>query len=284
MAKDHDRDARGLDKKHKQVGGSTDGGACLSRHDAARHPGPEGRLKEHSCNYRWQAFKKAESRKNTYRWTKARRAGLKVDSHGKVVLRARCKSGFITRAAPTGGEWDVTTDPNFLTSCNLPYWHEAHHILPNAEFRGAIANVGKGTPVAPYYVKLIRGGLLKEKYNLNYMVNMIILPMEQRIAAALGLPRHRFSSEVFSHQAYSNSVRVRLDEIFGPIQQQVQAHRSADYKACKKDLESLSDELYASIIRAGKKMGGAELDSIPPEELGAAPAAPATSISAGAPP
>lgn len=270
---DHDKDAKALDKKHKQVKKSTEGGACLSRHDAARAPGKNGKLKEHSCNHRWQAFKKAETKKLTYKWTKRRRDAL-GGAGAKVKVVARCKSGWVTATVPQGDEWDVPTDPNFLTSCNRPYWHEAHHVVPNAEFRSAIAEVGQGTRLAPYYVKLIRGGLLKEKYNLNHMINMIILPMEKRIAAALGLPRHRLSSEVFSHQAYSNNVRTRLDEIFGPVQKEVQAHRSADYKACKTDVEALSEDLYGKIIAAGKKLGGGALEEIPGEELGAAPTPP----------
>ena len=264
----HTYDAKDLGKKHKQVGGSTEGGACLSRHDAGRHPGPEGRLKEHSCNHRWQGYKKAVDNSSQYKWTKPKRD--KLGGSGRVKLPARCKSGWVTRTIPSGTEWDVETDPNFLTKCNRPYWHESHHIVPNGEFKGAISEVADGQPMRPYYVKLIRNGLLGESYNLNHKVNMIILPMPAKIAHALSLPRHRISAGVISHKAYSNNVRARLDKIFKPVQDEVKAHRSADYHSCKAYIEALSEDLYGKIVAAGKALGGGALDAMTPEQLGVA--------------
>jgi hypothetical protein len=140
--------------------------------------------------------------------------------------------------------------------------------VPNGEFKTAIAEAGEGTPMKPYYVKLIRNGLLGEKYNLNHKVNMIILPMWGKIANALGLPRHRLSSETFNHTTYSNHVRTRLDKIFKPVKDDVKDHRSSDYKACKRDLERLSSRLYKKIIAAGKTMSGGALDEMTPDQLG----------------
>jgi hypothetical protein len=261
----HTFDAKDLEKKHKKVDGKTDGGACLSRHDAGRAPGPDGELKKHSCNHRWQAVEKAKAEKDRYEWTPERRKAMGAGR--KIAMPARCKSGWLTRDVPTGAEWDVTTDPNFLTSCNRPYWHEAHHIVPNGEFKSAIASAGEGTAMRPYYVKLIRNGLLGESYNLNHKGNMVILPMWGRIAGALGLPRHRVTREKFNHSTYSSHVRTRLDEIFQPVQKDVKAHRSSDYKACKRDLERLSKRLYKKIVAAGKTMGGGALDEMTKKQL-----------------
>lgn len=262
----HTFDAKDLGKKHKQMKDETEGGACLSRHDGGRAPGPSGKLKQHSCNHRWQAFEKAKADADRYKWTPERRKAL--GPKPKIAMPARCKSGLLTRDVPTGAEWDVTTDPNFLTSCNRPYWHEAHHVVPNGEFKSAIADAGEGTAMRPYYVKLIRNGLLGESYNLNHKVNMILLPMWEKVAGALGLPRHRLSSETFNHAAYSNYVRTKLDKIFKPVKDDVKDHRSSDYKACKRDLEELSKDLYERILAAGKTMGGGALDEMTPDQLG----------------
>jgi A nuclease family of the HNH/ENDO VII superfamily with conserved AHH len=69
--------------------------------------------------------------------------------------------------------------------------HEAHHMVPNSELRGPIEDVGKDTPLEADLIRLIRGGLLNEGYNLNDKLNMIILPMCLPASKALGLPTHR---------------------------------------------------------------------------------------------
>ncbi|RKH10869.1 hypothetical protein D7V97_12655 [Corallococcus sp. CA053C] len=270
MSKDqHDWDEKNLTVKHKAIKGSTEGGACLNRHDGSREQNGKGVLKAVSCNHRWQGFKKALEEKATYNWP-----AYESLSHQKTFAMAlRARSGTRRVPAPNGENkaWDLTEEgKNFRTSCNVPFWHEAHHIVPNNVLKACIANVGDGKPLQVVYVKKVRSGLLKEKYNLNHKLNIILLPMDRSVARALKLPRHRLTAEHRSHRAYSNHVRVRLDKYLRPVQKAVQNHEGppADYNACKSDIEGLSEELYEKLVSAGRLMAsgdmkGDALDEIP---------------------
>lgn len=276
-ADQHNWDQNNLSGDHVQTG-TTEGGACLNRHEAGRAPGPTGKLKHHSCNYRWQAFEKARSDSGAYNWPKYKSA---FPDQKTLTMDVRSRSG--KRAVPVPGEkdWDVTaTGDNFQTTCNRPYWHEAHHVVPNSKLRESIAKVGDGQPLQIEYVKLIRSGLLRAKYNLNHKRNMIILPMDRRIALALALPRHRVSSDAFSHSAYSRRIGDRLDKIMQPVQKAVKAHQKAPpYTDVKSQIEALSEEMYEKIKAAGAAMqtsGGGALEDMPAESF-----APGTAPSEG---
>ncbi|PTL83418.1 AHH domain-containing protein [Vitiosangium sp. GDMCC 1.1324] len=253
--KQHNWDAKNLKGKHKPVPGSTDGGSCLNRHIADRHKGPEGVLKEHSCNYRWQGFKRALEDPKLYNWPRYKALCEQISRSPRLTMLARTVGGRMEVDAPKEGLWDVKDGgKNFRTSCNLPYWHESHHIIPDSNLTTAIAKLGAGTPYELEYKKLVRTGLLEESYNLNHTLNMIILPMDERIALTLGLPRHRISADTFSHNAYSEKVQIRLDALFNPVQEKLQNHEAPDYKFAKTQLEALSKELYPMIVLAGKLM------------------------------
>ena len=273
----HNWDDKNLKGKHKPVKGSTEGGACLNRHDGSREQNGRGALKAVSCNHRWQGFKKALEKQATYNWP----AYEALSKNKTLAMALRARSGTRRVPAPNGENkaWDVTAQGNnFRTSCNVPFWHEAHHLVPNSVLKSCIAKVGDGKPLQDVYVKKIRSGLLKEKYNLNHKLNMILLPMDKKVARALKLPRHRLTAEHRSHKAYSNHVRDKLKEYLKPVQKAVQKHEGppADYKACKALIEELSETLYEKILSAGKlmasgQMNGDALDEIPLSHLEEAP-------------
>ncbi|WIG94294.1 AHH domain-containing protein [Myxococcus sp. SDU36] len=273
----HNWDDKNLTVKHKVVRNSTEGGACLNRHDGSREQNGKGVLKAVSCNHRWQAFKKALETKATYNWP-AYEALSKQKTFAMVV---RARSGTRRVQAPNGENkaWDVTAEGhNFRTSCNVPFWHEAHHLVPNNVLKSCIAKVGEGQPLQMVYVKKVRSGLLREKYNLNHKVNMILLPMDEKVARALQLPRHRLTAEHRSHRAYRNHVRDKLKWYLVPVRAAVQKHEGppADYKACKLEIEALSSLLYDKIIAAGKLMAagtmkGDALDEIPASHFNKTP-------------
>ncbi|WP_434388728.1 AHH domain-containing protein [Melittangium boletus] len=269
----HSWDADNLPGKHMATRGDAstkkDAGACLNRHHGRRNR-VTGFLTKSSCNHRWQAFRRAlDEDKVKYNWPayesivdhvqktqggKTRRTIDLLSRTGKKIKRNRVPS----KDAPL---WDITAGgKNFQTRCTRPYWHEAHHIVPNGELQGAIAEAGENESLAPEYIGLIRAGLLDKKYNLNHMENMIILPMAKEVAYALGLPRHRVSAGERSHSAYSHQVRMELDKIFKPIQQSVKAHADPppDYNACKKAIEALSGSFRDQIEAAGKAMKASE--------------------------
>lgn len=236
---------------HIQQSATTEGGACLTGHESGRQRRSPGYLKENSCNYRWQAFKHALEDKYLYNYP-VYDSLCQIKSH----IKTRIFLGFIRYAKPpVKYEWDITKNgENFRTSCNTPYWHEAHHIVTHGELHDSINSVGEGSE-SPIYRHVIRKGLLEEKYNLNHKSNMIILPMDKRIAEAIGLPRHRRTPRIRSHRAYSKIVRSKLDKVFKPIQQEESAHKKTpDYKECRKKIGRISSRLRPLIKNAGGKI------------------------------
>lgn len=273
----HNWDVKRLNKLHKRIPNKTENGACLNRHDGGRTQQGKGYLKAHSCNHRWQAFKKAVQGR-IYNWP-----AYQPIAGTRLVMVARTRSGTRQVTVPDGRTkgWDIkASGENFRTSCNKPYWHESHHIVPNNVLKTCIAKKAKGSKLQVKYIRMIRGGLLKEKYNLNHKINMINLPMDRRIARALKLPRHRLTAEHRSHATYSDHVKKELNAILAPVQEIVMdKHKTEvpDYTACKAAIERLSDTLYDKIRKAGElmasgKMDGDALDQIPESHLsGSAP-------------
>ncbi len=97
----------------------------------------------------------------------------------------------------------------------VPYRHNSHHMIPNAQIAEAIgATVSdilkqkKNIP-EPATRPAIEGSLLVAEYNLNHKVNMIILPGDQEIAQSVKLPRRLATACSMSHESYSDNVHTR---------------------------------------------------------------------------
>jgi hypothetical protein len=237
---EHAADDKKFKGKHVETGG-TEGGACLTGHVSGRNS--QGYVTQNSCNYRWQAYKRAAGAdKGLYNYPR-----YKSLCSGKTLsMESR---GRRKKVRPSAHDWDVV-GKNFQTACTVPYWHEAHHIVPHGELRDSIGAVGQGGNAATY-VKLIRGGLLEEKYNLNHMTNMIILPMDKKVAVAIRLPRHRHTAAHWSHKAYSKYVRGKLDEVFKSIREDEAKHqKKPEYKACKSKIQNISKTVRSEIVDA----------------------------------
>lgn len=184
--------------------------------------------------------------------------------------------GFPFKKKPRPGQWDVPLPRNFTESYVRPYWHNSHHIVAGNVIQSELAETDKGDPrVSP----LIAQGLLKEKYNLNDMINMIILPIDRRVAEALGLPRHLLGHErapnssepatrrEANHPDYDRRVRILLRPIFNQYKSIVMKSLNQDHpeppdKLAKEQLENVSKTVYAAIITAGKFMRGKSLDEL----------------------
>lgn len=217
---------------------------CLNRHMG--HMPKKGVGK--TCSHRWQAYEKMkDTRKSHYDWPHYKPladAGQKVETAQTV---ARSKNLFPKHYKshldpPAEGDWDVKGD-NFFARCFDPYWHEAHHVVPNSTLAQAIASVDNGT-----YTVVIRHGLASESYNLNDKKNMVMLPMDAAVAKAMRLPRHRQTATTRSHQGYSRHVLNRLTEIFNELAEQLAMHEAPKYKSVKKDIEALSENLFTAIV------------------------------------
>lgn len=260
MTKKHAQGVKTVKGKHLRVGAS-DGGACLARDTKDFKP-------DCSCSHRWQAYLKAEENSGVYDWPAYR----SLSKRAPVQTSASVKDGkmfpaWYTRWLPAPEEhaWDVGQGENFKEKCYTPYWHNAHHLVPNGALRSAINEVGKGT-AKPAEVRLeVRQGLLEVKYNLNFKRNLIILPIDKSVGRALKLPVHLSRARARRHSAYSKSVKSELDQIFSQVKEALKACEEANppkYQSLKDAIEALSDHLYGAVRSAGGS-GVRSLEAIP---------------------
>ncbi len=240
----HRKDLGKFKDKHFCWVDSLEDGRCLNRH--------QGR-DTNSCSHQWQAGWRAAKEPKPYNWP----AYSGMAAATQVFFQGKKKAV----GAPAKGDWDVK-DGNFDTSCNVPYFHEAHHIVPNSTLGKAIAAVFK-TQADIYRV---RGSLLDAKFNLNYMRNMIILPLDPAVAKALKLPRHRILPAM-SHRVYSDIVQEELQKTLMKIAAEFvkDAHKYPNLKGFKDYLDVLATHLYWQILEAGKEDDVSALDEMPAE-------------------
>ncbi|WP_437274744.1 AHH domain-containing protein [Sorangium sp. So ce375] len=230
------------------------GGACLRGHIGYYEEG-------NSCSYRWQGLAKAEESpaRELYNshdpechlggtgWGGAAVSAIEQGKAGIIVSRhkpynSRTKTG---KEIPK----QVVVAKNFTTGY-APYANQVHHVLPTAVLRNSILAVAEP---APQLVDLIAKGLLQEKYNINHMDNMLILPSRDRDARKTGLPTH-----CGDHPEYSGKVRDHVMNAMRPYQdiaEQVrdgEPHDEPQPADLKENLEDISGELYGNIIEYAK--------------------------------
>jgi hypothetical protein len=253
-------------KKHKMSGAADgSGGACLNRH--------EGRKENNSCSHIWQAYLKAVSDPTVYNWKKYEALTTRYETGARVSKKRNIfPAGMtLTRKAPTPLEWDIGVGANFQ-DWRKPYWHNAHHIVPNAVLNASLEEAAQEDMRVTL---LVRSGLLGALYNLNYQVNMIILPMGEQVARALGLPRHLIgaqkggASEFRSHKNYSSNVKQKVDrvmteyvKVFDPPKEK---HPEEPSKLCRAKLEKCSSDVYTQIKAFGATSPGEALARMPAE-------------------
>jgi len=240
-----------------------DGGHCLNRH--------EGRAKNNSCSHQWQGFKKAEDFHTDYDWPLYENiAGHQMPFFVKAE-KGESSVEWRTVGKPEEGDWDVgknyprkingETRVNHQDHCNTPYYHEAHHVIPNSTLRLTIVEMFPDEPVT----RSIRGGLLDEGYNLNHKSNMILLPLGEKVANALRLPRHR-ELAMRSHPTYNDNVATQVKKVLKVNQKNVADCKLVKYSKMKRDLTNLSEKLFDRIKNAGKAAVGS-LDMMSPNRF-----------------
>ncbi|ATB51308.1 AHH domain-containing protein [Corallococcus macrosporus] len=215
---------------------------CVNRHISAYTP-------SNPCSHRHQARLKAQQNPAKYTWP--------ADAD---------------RQPDTVGAWDLTADGNFETHARTPFYHEAHHIVANAELQAVVAEAGEGIEPRGRVPLIVRSGLMREGYNLNSQLNMIILPMVKYAAVALGLPLHRRTPLHFHHAIYSEYIKRELRKRFSWVKKAAAEHEVPEYQATREAVELLSMEVQPQIIAAGEAMkagtmAGDALEDIPHEFL-----------------
>lgn len=275
MGKDNHFTDEELEELHQPKNGA-EGRGCLIRH--------QPRTEDHQCSHQWQARVKAESDDTVYNYP----AYKKLCGSGKFKTAARTArsdnpfprdyadliNGYYMKDKPThkGKEWDLGKGQNF-NHWLKPYWHNAHHIIPNTGLKRAINDSADEYEDARL-PNIIRYCLLKGSYNLNDQVNMIILPQGRVVAETLGLPRHLKGDEVgpdekkefFSHLDYSQNMKNKIDKVIveyvESLESALENHPEPPTALSKSKLERISKITYDSIKNIKPEDAGKALSDL----------------------
>jgi hypothetical protein len=166
------------------------------------------------------------------------------------------KDGAPAPPPPAFDEWDPNKPGNYQRSASTPFPHEAHHVVAAAELKNCIVRLCEELEPQDKMILMIRDGLLKEQYNVNGQINMIILPMGVEAMKRLGLPIHRKSA---SHPDYSLYMEDLLRKRFKDIQEAAMKHELPPYQAVKNKLEAVSEEAYEDIKKVGLQLKDADV-------------------------
>ncbi len=238
--------------------------SCSHRWQAYRH------AQDISHRYNWPAYKtifetivgesekpetktrakgvKATILRSTFRDTvkKVYGAGYKAGDEGSLNVSDFANVWDLDRSVEA---WDNDAQaeqpcPNFRKRDNVPYWHQAHHLIPSSLFRNALLDSTGGELDDVYF--LARKGLLAAKYNHNGKDNMIILPMQDVVADALRLPVHTTAPK---HDAYDRRIKQKLDSVLQDYAAQIAltAHDEDVPAFTKAQLVSYSKSLFDRI-------------------------------------
>lgn len=254
---------------------------CLTRH--------QKRINGNTCSHQWQAKVQAEAHPSVYNYPAY--YTLCDSSPGGLfltALRSNYPPGYgqqgtgslwdnnrYWKEKPThqGKEWDLGKGDNFDHFAK-PYWHNAHHIVPNRTLASAIADAARNAN-DDRLINMIKAGLIKAKYNLNDKINMVILPQERIVAAALALPRHLLRDEVGpnekkefrSHADYSRKVEQKLVSVMRNYAETMAKALTPEHEGppddiSKEQIEEISESIYNAIIAAGGYIGGKALSQL----------------------
>jgi hypothetical protein len=255
-------------------------GKCLTRHESAFKKGDE-------CSHRYGAYLQISSDRGHYDYDKY--AAFCGPGRFKTNAWKGARSGAtfprwytLTKTKPEAHDWDVgkmgalpgsrvKSIENFTTHASVPYWHNAHHLVPNSTLAAKIDDTSASDGRIP---NLIRQGLLNVSYNLNDKQNMMVLPMDTKVAGALGLPRHIKGGEpgyYMNHPDYNTMVKGKLTPIIDRYKSIVakylkENHPPAPDSLTKQALYDLAKAVHDAILAAGTANGaGASLDELADE-------------------
>ncbi|PTL80012.1 AHH domain-containing protein [Vitiosangium sp. GDMCC 1.1324] len=259
---------------HHTAGGPS-GGKCIAKHEPP--------YKENcSCSHRWQAFEKALEKASQYevtdeqlrslgdgRWALLFRGGAKavtrLAKRGETAALSSDNKGMYRHEVqkPREGDWDVARGKyNFKWDCNKPYYHEAHHVVPDATLRAVILKVFP----KPELAIRVASEVLDAPYNVHHKDNMIILPMDERVGDLLQLPIHRETKQC-NHTAYDEYVERKLDEHLRAALEQIMDKHDEEggeprYKELAEAIEEVSRETYGEVASARRVHGVTSIEAL----------------------
>lgn len=232
-------------------------GACLVTHQS-------GYVEGDKCSHRWGAYEQAKGVKTWYDWP-----AYKSLEHETRLPPSR---------RPTKNSWDLDRNtrwntgpvPNFRLRAQAPYAHNAHHLVPRSVLATAMEKAAEDDP---RLMNITRIALLGAEYNLHDKGNMVILPMRQLIAGALGLPRHIAGIDAppgeraphCDHPKYSTNVLDMITPIFSDFAGMIDdgIHPKQVGKFARAQLVKVSEDLFTRLRTWAKEAQGAALDDAP---------------------
>jgi hypothetical protein len=279
---------------HTKVDGTTEGGACLTGHHAS-FKDFRGKC---TCNYRYQAYEHSNSNgaiKSKLHGYNKKSLTAAISTSAPMGKSGRFPSHYCATLQPPGpGDWNIGGPPSDITRRRFgkgvryvtipatknftqdtwPYWNNAHHIIPKGTLKDRITQEkDKGVS------DLIQQCLLEAKYNINYKINMVLLPQDMEVANILGVPRHLQLQHadggvrvaVGNHPVYNEMVlkaKTGLEKIVAEYAKICKdaitkanktKHKIPKAQLSKKKLEKLSRDLLAWILTPTK--AGISLDA-----------------------
>ncbi|MCY1041531.1 AHH domain-containing protein [Corallococcus sp. bb12-1] len=248
--------------------GSLTGGKCIAKHESP--------YKENcSCSHRWQAFEKALEQNAMYNlsdeqlgsagegsWSLLFRGGAKAVAKlakqgAKVALSAENKGMYRHQLGkPRQGDWNIDRAKyNFKWDCNKPYYHEAHHVLPDATLRTALIDIFEKPEMARHVVTEV----LNAPYSVHDKDNMMILPMDEQVGEMLQLPIHRETKQC-SHGLYDMYVLKKLAlRLRRTLKEIMKKHDEGGgeprFKDLAKAIEAVSSEVYVEVASVRRVHG-----------------------------
>lgn len=207
---------------------------------------------KHPHSHRWQAAKRARSRKDVYpidlktpRWLT-----MSLD----FIERLRKEGGVADEGAAKGGKAKVATEP-FVRSYS-PWPHNAHHIIPMSVLWNEVIKKGQAKVAdekQPRMLNLIMRGAILEPYNHNGEPNMVLLPTANREAKVLGLPKHLEHKEK-DHPKYSKMVKMQISDVhtkYDGLASDVEAEKheaEIEIPQIKPPLEKISNAIFDALV------------------------------------
>ncbi|MFE8603865.1 hypothetical protein [Archangium violaceum] len=156
-------------------------------------------------------------------------------------------------ASPDNGGWHLDKTGNFVKD-KVPYWHNTHHVIACGEI----------TQVFPDERE--QRLLLKSRWNINEMPNVIILPKQETVARILKLPTHVPPEGKQNHNNYSTRLGTKLNDIKAKLVAngaQTGHELTDDTKEdCREELEKASKAIRDFLIEIGEKRPGIDIDSL----------------------
>ena len=230
-----------------------------------------------TCSHRWQAAKRAraDTRIEYPSANDPTSRAWKATKNNLAKLETWTKTGKASGVARKRGKAEFTLAP--FATWWWPWKNNAHHIIPRSVLAGVLEKIAsKAEPHEHRTFDVMIHGLLGEEYNLNGEPNVMMLPVRNDDAIAMGLPRHLQGSGTgtVDHPKYNRAVHKQVwTELKPKYKAMVTAIKARKHQgrdeapAVRPVLEAISQVTYDAIIAqaaAHREAGATDvtLDSI----------------------